>query len=76
EALLLLVLAFVPAAIVCINIGHADLMQVWQMEWGIARFVPGILITFVLMAFMIVAGIWIPAQRAMKIQPAEALHEE
>ncbi|KAA6335207.1 putative ABC transport system permease protein [termite gut metagenome] len=76
EGVLLLTLAFIPAVIICINIGYADLMQVWQMEWGIARFVPGILITFVLMALMIVAGIWIPAQRAMKIQPAEALHEE
>jgi putative ABC transport system permease protein len=76
EGLLLLVSAFVPAVIVCINIGHADLMSVRQMEWGAERFIPGILITFVLMASMVIAGIWMPAHRTMKIQPAEALHEE
>jgi len=25
---------------------------------------------------MIVVGIWIPARKAMKVQPAEALHNE
>ena len=30
----------------------------------------------VLMALMIVVGIWYPAYKAMQLQPAEALHDE
>ena len=29
-----------------------------------------------MIALMIVVGIWIPARKAMKVQPAEALHNE
>jgi len=76
EGLLLLVLAVVPALIICYNIGNADVTGAWQMEWGIARFIPGMMITLLLMVLMIVVGIWYPAYQAMKIQPAEALHEE
>ena len=32
--------------------------------------------TWMLMALMIVAGIWYPAYGAMKVHPAEALHDE
>ena len=35
-----------------------------------------VLISFILIALMIVVGIWIPARKAMKVQPAEALHNE
>ncbi len=76
EGVLLLVSAFLPALIACYNIGVADPMNVWEMKWGLARFIPGALITFVLMLLMIVAGIWFPARQAMKIEPAEALHNE
>ncbi len=76
EGILILLAAFLPALIACYNIGIADPMNVWEMEWGPARFIPGILITLVLMILMIVAGIWFPARQAMKIQPAEALHDE
>ena len=75
EGVLLLSLAAVPAWIVCYHIGSADLTDAWQMEWGAARFIPGAVITLLLMVAMIVAGIWYPARQAMKIQPAEALHE-
>lgn len=76
EGLLLLFLAIVPALIVCYHIGDADITGAWQLEWGFARFIPGAGITLLLMASMIVAGIWYPAYQAMRIQPAEALHEE
>lgn len=76
EGLLLLVLAVIPALIICYNVGNAEVSDAWQMEWGMARFLPGVLITLILMTLMIIIGIWYPAYQAMKIQPAEALHEE
>lgn len=76
ESVWILVLAFIPAMIICYNIGHLNLAGVWQMEWGMARFIPGIIITFVLMVIMILIGISYPAHKATQIQPAEALHEE
>ena len=33
-------------------------------------------ISFLLIAVMIIIGISVPARKAMKIQPAEALHDE
>lgn len=76
EGLLLLALAVVPALVVSYNIGHADISDAWQMEWGMARFIPAASITLLLMALMIVVGIWYPAYQAMKIEPAEALRDE
>ena len=35
-----------------------------------------VLVSWLLMALMIVLGIWYPARRAMLVQPAEALHDE
>lgn len=76
EGMLLLLFAFIPAMPVCYHLGKFDLMDAWQMEWGISRFLSGILITFMLIALMILVGIWYPARQAMKVKPAEALHEE
>lgn len=41
-----------------------------------ARFTATVAITFTLMALMIVAGIWFPANKAMKTEPAIALKDE
>jgi putative ABC transport system permease protein len=76
EGLMLLLLAAVPALVICYHIGSADLTDAWQMKWGVARFVPGAVITLLFMILMIAAGIWYPSRQAMRIQPAEALHEE
>lgn len=76
EAIWILLFAFVPAMIICFNIGYADLAQIWQMKWGMARFLPAMFITFLLMFVMIIAGIWYPAYQARKTKPAEALRDE
>lgn len=77
EGLLLLSLAAVPAIAICWSLAHAE-MNAWQngTTLELARFAITLLITFALMALMILLGIWFPARRAMKIEPAEALHEE
>lgn len=76
EGLLLLTIAAIPALIICINIFLADVTFTEQTDatWG--RFVLTTLTVFVFMALMVIAGIWYPASRAMKVQPAEALHDE
>lgn len=76
EGLLLLILAFVPAALVLGNLGYAEIIGGGESPFTIVRFLMGQGITFLLMALMIIAGIWYPARQAMRIQPAEALHDE
>lgn len=78
EGLLLLLLAFIPAAIVSLNIGYADLYLSIRGEtpFTFMRFIYVQSITLFLMAIMIACGIYLPARQAMKIQPAEVLHEE
>lgn len=75
EGLMLLSLAALPAAVICYNIGYLDLTDGY-MEWGIVRFLITFVVTYFLMALMILAGIWFPARQAIRIQPAEALREE
>ena len=76
EGLILLGLAIIPAAVISFNIGKADLVDINRMDFTFVRFISGMLITYLLMAFMIILGIWYPARQAMKIQPAEVLHEQ
>lgn len=75
EGLLLLTLAALPAAVICYNIGYLDFTDGY-MEWGVPRFLITFVVTYFLMAVMILAGIWFPARQAIRIQPAEALREE
>ena len=77
EGLLLLVIATIPAIVIDWNLAHAELnswMNGTTLETG--RFIITTVVTFVLITLMIVTGIGIPARKAMKIQPAEALREE
>lgn len=76
EGMLLLTLAAVPAAIIAFNVGIAELVDVSRDSFNAVRFLSGIAFTWLLMALMIFAGIWYPARGAMKVQPAEALHDE
>ncbi len=76
EGLVLLALAMIPAGIICINVGLMDIVGTYLMPFGILRFLVGISITVLLLAIMIMIGIWYPARLATKIQPAEALHYE
>ena len=75
EGLVLLTLATIPALVVCFNMGIYELTN-GSMEWGFTRFMVGVGITYLLIALMIIVGIWFPARQAMKIEPAEVLHEE
>lgn len=83
EGLLLLTLVTIPAMIVCYNIGisefsigRTELITTWPVKWSFIRFLLGSAGAWLLMAAMVIVGVWFPAHRAMNIQPAEALHEE
>lgn len=76
EGLLLLVLAAIPALVICINMVLADVTFTEATDAGRMRFIICSLIVLGLMALMVVAGIWYPASQAMKVQPAEALHDD
>lgn len=75
EGLLLLALAVLPSAVICYNMGYLGLTGGYT-EWGFVRFLITLIITYFLMASMILIGIWFPARQAMHIQPAEALREK
>lgn len=76
EGLLLLTLAAAPAIVIALNLGMAELVDVTQLPFDTFRFFLALVLSWLLMALMVVVGIWYPARRAMKIQPAEALHDE
>lgn len=76
EGLLLLTVAALPAALIAFNAGVAELVDVSKLPFDGWRFLSALLLTWLLMAVMIVTGIWFPASQAMRIQPAEALHDE
>ena len=46
------------------------------MPDGMGMYVLCALVTFALLALMIVLGIWFPARKAMKIEPALVLKSE
>lgn len=76
EGLLLLTLASVPAFIICFNIQISDLTVHTLIEPTAERFLICFASAVLLLILVIFSGIWFPAHKAMKIQPAEALHEE
>lgn len=77
EGWLLLVLVTPLALVIDYNLASLELNS-WRngttLEWG--RLLLCAVITFVLIALVIAIGIGIPARKAMKVQPAEALHDE
>ncbi len=74
----LLLLVITPLALLIdFNIAYAELNAMRNgttLEWD--RLLLCALISFALIALMILVGIAIPARKAMNIQPAEALHDE
>lgn len=77
EGLLLLAVVTPVALLLDWSLANAEL-NAWRngttLEWD--RLLLCAAISLLLMATMIAVGIGIPARRAMRIQPAEALHEE
>ncbi|MCD8184659.1 MAG: ABC transporter permease [Bacteroides sp.] len=77
EGMLLLLIVTPLALIIDYNLASLEL-NAWRngttLEWG--RLLLCAAVSFFLIAVMIAIGIGIPARKAMKLQPAEALHDE
>ena len=77
EALLLLVIATVPALCIDFLAGRAELLSTWEgSNFSMMRLWIAGAITFVQMAVMVVTGTALPAWKAMRISPSTALQCE
>lgn len=77
EGLFLLILVTLPALLIDFALATAELNS-WRNSTTLEydRLFICATITFLLIALMILIGIWFPARKAMEVQPAEALHDE
>lgn len=78
ESMLLFSIAFVPAFIICASLAYWDITYTYNnaMDYTPVRFWITILATAIIMAATILIGILIPAYRAARLHPVEALREE
>ncbi len=76
EGLLLLTLAWLSALFICWALSKTSIIDTELLAFSTTRFVVAIAITYLLLALMIILGIWFPARKAVKISPAEALRDE
>ncbi|MCC8153633.1 MAG: FtsX-like permease family protein [Tannerellaceae bacterium] len=77
EALLLLAIIWIPAILVCINLGYMDIIgSLFNLEFTWPTAIISIGITTAVMILMIILGAIYPAYEATAIEPAEALHYE
>lgn len=76
EGWLLLSIAALPALVICFNFQMGDLTVHTLMDTSAGRFIGCFVVAFLILAIIIALGIWFPARKAMKIDPAEALHDE
>jgi len=76
EGLAILTISIIPAILINLNIGLAELVNLDWLDFTVLRFLAGITATYLIMAGFIFSGIWYPAYRTTKIKPAEALHYE
>ncbi|MCD8079617.1 MAG: FtsX-like permease family protein [Bacteroides sp.] len=76
EALILFSLAALPAVVICLNMIYADVNVLALSPMTPARYIVTLLLTYLLIGLMVWLGSWYPARYAMKLEPAEALHEE
>ena len=76
EGILLLVSAAIHAVFVCANMQMADLTVHTLMEPAWGRFLLCFVSAMLLLGIIILLGIYFPARKAMRIEPADALHNE
>ena len=76
EGLLLLTAAIIPSMIVIYILGNQEILNYYFMKFTFSRYIIGFAITYILLAVMIILGIWLPARKAVKVSPADALRDE
>ena len=86
EGLCLLAIASLPGMLIEIQLIYAGLIETigkqnnqlvtYLPDHVVLRFILTNCLTWVLLAIAIVAAIWLPADKAAKMEPADALHYE
>ena len=76
EGLIFLALTFPFLLFFVFNMGLTDLVDTYREPLSLLRYVGTMGIVYVIMALMICLGIYFPTSKAMRMQPAEALHYE
>lgn len=76
EGMALLVIAFIPALVVSLNLVYLDLLPTEYMDVTPLRCLLTTGLTFALLVLVVGLGTWYPALRSSRIEPAEALHYE
>ena len=85
EGLCLLTVVVLPAMLIEVQFVYLDLIDTlgqgknnlgYLPDRLVLRFILTNLLTWVLLAVAIVAAIWLPADKAAKMAPADALHYE
>lgn len=76
EGLALLFAAALPALFIALNLQLTDLTVHTLADVSAGRFAVCFVAALCLLAVVIALGVWYPARQAMRIQPAEALHDE
>ena len=82
ETLILLFLASIVAAVICINVSLADILKdisvpIINSKQGIEmRYLINYGLTFLFLALIAILAVWYPAKQASEIPPVEALHDE
>ena len=84
ETLLLLFLASILAAVICINLSLADILKDINVpavgnkveQVASVRYLINYGFTFLFLALIAILAVWYPAKKASEVPPAEALHDE
>lgn len=76
ESWLLLSLAALPAALICLNAAHLEIIDTEIMDITFPRLAAGLTVTYLLMAAIVLLATWYPAWLSSRIAPAETLRNE
>lgn len=76
EGLILLTSAMIFAMIIIYIMGREGIFEEHLMLFSAKRYFIGFGVTYLLLAGMIILGIWLPARKAVNVPPAEALRDE
>lgn len=76
ESLVILTIASVPALLICLNMAYVDFLSREVMEVTFGRLLTVSLLTWGILAGIIILAVWYPSHKAAYLEPAEALHYE
>ena len=76
EGLCLLAATFPLIILFVANMAVMDFLQSYRQPLSLVRFTVTLGTTYLLLGIMIMTGIWFPVHKAVRMEPAEALHYE